>query len=169
MTPAHPRDLIRLLLFAALTLGLAGHAFAQSPPEEFRKSLERAVRSGAVQKSVCPGAPYCNPSSVTRFYQIRKYEPAWTREGTPLPVAEKTQPEADLTRRGKAVNSRVPKFPEAEAVVSTQALAPLVFAFFFAAGTVDAAVSDAGTADGALAGASDEVGSELELALALRS
>lgn len=88
MTPAHPRDLIRLLLFAALTLGLAGNAFAQSPPEEFRKSLERAVRSGAVQKSVCPGAPYCNPSSVTRFYQIRKYEPAWTREGTPLPVAD---------------------------------------------------------------------------------
>jgi murein L,D-transpeptidase YcbB/YkuD len=88
MTPAHPRDLIRLLLFAALTLGLAGNAFAQSPPEEFRKSLERAVRSGAVQKSVCPGAPYCNPSSVTRFYQIRKYEPAWTREGTPLPAAD---------------------------------------------------------------------------------
>lgn len=88
MTPAHPRDLIRLLLFAALTLGLAGNAFAQPPPEEFRKSLERAVRSGAVQKSVCPGTPYCNPSSVTRFYQIRKYAPAWTREGTPLPVAE---------------------------------------------------------------------------------
>ncbi len=88
MTPAHPRDLIRLLLFAALTLGLAGNAFAQSPPVEFRKSLERTVRSGAVQKSVCPGAPYCNPSSVTRFYQMRKYEPAWTREGTPLPAAD---------------------------------------------------------------------------------
>jgi len=88
MTPAHPRDLIRLLLLAALTLGLAGTALAQTPPDDTRKNLERAVKSGAVQKTVCPGAPYCNPGSVTRFYQLRKYEPAWTREGTPLPAAD---------------------------------------------------------------------------------
>jgi len=88
MTPAHSRELIRLLLLAILVACFAGSALAQAPPDDIRKSLERAVKAGAVQKTVCPGAPYCNPSSVIRFYQIRKYEPAWTRDGYPLPVAE---------------------------------------------------------------------------------
>lgn len=88
MIPAHPRELIRLLLLVALIASFASSALAQAPPEDFRKSLERAVKSGAVQKTVCPQAPYCNPSSVTRFYQMRKYDPAWTRDGYPLPVAE---------------------------------------------------------------------------------
>ena len=92
MTPAHPRDLIRLLLLAALTLGLAGTALAQTPPDDTRKNLERAVKSGAVQKTVCPGATYCNPGSVIRFYQMRKYGPAWTREGAPLPAARDLLP-----------------------------------------------------------------------------
>jgi murein L,D-transpeptidase YcbB/YkuD len=88
MIPAHPRELIRLLLLVALIASFASSALAQAPPEDFRKSLERAVKSGAVQKTVCPQAPYCNPSSVIRFYQMRKYDPAWTRDGYPLPVAE---------------------------------------------------------------------------------
>ena len=88
MTPAHSRELIRLLLLVALIASFASNALAQVPPEDVRKSLERAVKSGSVQKTVCPGAPYCNPSSVIRFYQMRKYEPAWTRDGYPLPVAE---------------------------------------------------------------------------------
>jgi len=88
MTPAHSRELIRLLLLAALIASFASSALAQAPPDDIRKSLERAVRSGAVQKTVCPGAPYCHPSGVIRFYQMRKYEPAWTRDGYPLPVAE---------------------------------------------------------------------------------
>ncbi len=88
MIPAHPRELIRLLLLVALFASFASSALAQAPPDDFRKSLERAVKSGAVQKTACPQAPYCNPSSVIRFYQMRKYEPAWTRDGYPLPVAE---------------------------------------------------------------------------------
>ncbi|HEX7538777.1 MAG TPA: hypothetical protein VF358_00610, partial [Syntrophales bacterium] len=88
MILAHPRELIRLLLLVALIASFASSALAQAPPEDFRKSLERAVKSGAVQKTVCPQAPYCNPSSVIRFYQMRKYDPAWTRDGYPLPVAE---------------------------------------------------------------------------------
>ena len=88
MIPAHSRKLIRLLLLIALIACFASNALAQVPPEDVRKSLERAVKSGAIQKTVCPQAPYCNPSSVTRFYQMRKYEPAWTRDGYPLPVAE---------------------------------------------------------------------------------
>ena len=88
MIPAHSRELIRLLLLIVLIAGFAVNALAQAPPEDVRKSLERAVKSGAIQKTVCPQAPYCNPSSVTRFYQMRKYEPAWTRDGYPLPVAE---------------------------------------------------------------------------------
>ena len=88
MIPAHPRELIRLLLLVALIASFASSALAQAPPDDFRKSLERAVKSGAVQKTVCPQAPYCNPSSVIRFYQMRKYDPAWTRDGYPLPVAE---------------------------------------------------------------------------------
>jgi murein L,D-transpeptidase YcbB/YkuD len=88
MTPAHSRELIRLLLLVALIASFANNALAQAPPEDVRKSLERAVKSGSVQKAVCPGAPYCNPSSVIRFYQMRKYEPAWTRDGYPLPAAD---------------------------------------------------------------------------------
>jgi murein L,D-transpeptidase YcbB/YkuD len=88
MTPAHSGTLLRLLLLAALTVCFASNALAQTPHEEIRKSIERAVKSGAVQKIACPGAPYCNPSSVIRFYQMRKYEPAWTRDGHPLPIAE---------------------------------------------------------------------------------
>ncbi|HEX9156839.1 MAG TPA: hypothetical protein VF827_02405, partial [Syntrophales bacterium] len=88
MIPAHPRELIRLLLLVALIACLASNALAQAPPEDVRKSLERAVKSGSIQKTVCPQAPYCNPSSVTRFYQMRKYEPAWTRDGYPLPAAD---------------------------------------------------------------------------------
>jgi murein L,D-transpeptidase YcbB/YkuD len=88
MTPAHSRELIRLLLLIALIASFASDALAQAPLDDVRKSLERAVKSGSVQKSICPGAPYCNPSSVNRFYQMRKYEPAWTRDGYPLPVAE---------------------------------------------------------------------------------
>jgi murein L,D-transpeptidase YcbB/YkuD len=88
MITAPPREQIRLLLFIALIACFASNALAQAPPDDVRKSLERAVKSGAVQKTVCPGAPYCNPSSVIRFYQMRKYEPAWTRDGYPLPVAE---------------------------------------------------------------------------------
>ena len=88
MIPAHSRELIRLLLLVALISCFASNALAQAPPDDVRKSLERAVKSGAVQKTVCPEAPYCNPSSVIRFYQMRKYEPAWTRDGYPLPVAD---------------------------------------------------------------------------------
>ncbi len=99
MTPAHPRKLIRPLLLAALIAGFAGTALAQAPPDDARKSLERAVRSGAVQKTVCPGAPYCHPSGVIRFYQMRRYEPAWTRDGYPLPAAE------SLTRAIKAADA----------------------------------------------------------------
>jgi murein L,D-transpeptidase YcbB/YkuD len=88
MTPAHSRELIRLLLLVALIASFASNALAQVPPEDVRRSLERAVKSGSVQTTVCPGAPYCNPSSVIRLYQMRKYEPAWTRDGYPLPVAE---------------------------------------------------------------------------------
>jgi len=88
MIPAHSRELIRLLLLAALIASFASSALAQAPPDDIRKNLERAVRSGAVQKTVCPGAPYCHPSGVIRFYQMRKYEPAWTRDGFPLPAAE---------------------------------------------------------------------------------
>ena len=88
MTPAQPRELIRLLLLVALISCFASGALAQVPPEDVRKSLEKAVKSGAVQKTACPQAPYCNPSSVIRFYQMRKYEPAWTRDGYPLPAAD---------------------------------------------------------------------------------
>ena len=88
MIPPHSRKLVRLLLLIALIACLASNAQAQAPPEDVRKSLERAVKSGAIQKTVCPQSPYCNPSSVARFYQMRKYEPAWTRDGYPLPVAE---------------------------------------------------------------------------------
>jgi murein L,D-transpeptidase YcbB/YkuD len=88
MIPAHPRELIRLLLLVALIASFASNALAQAPPDDIRKSLERAVKSGTIQKTVCPQAPYCNPSSVTRFYQMRKYEPAWTRDGYPLPAAD---------------------------------------------------------------------------------
>ena len=88
MTPAQPRELIRLLLLVALIASFTSNALAQVPPDDVRKSLERAVKSGAVQKTVCPDAPYCHPSGVIRFYQMRKYEPAWTRDGYPLPVAE---------------------------------------------------------------------------------
>jgi murein L,D-transpeptidase YcbB/YkuD len=88
MTPAHSQELIRLLLLAILVACFASNALAQVPPDDVRKSLERAVKSGAVQKTVCPDAPYCHPSGVIRFYQMRKYEPAWTRDGYPLPVAE---------------------------------------------------------------------------------
>src|SRR5512139_2071409 len=99
MTPAHPRKLIRPLLLAALIACFASSALAQAPPDDVRKSLERAVRSGAVQKTVCPGAPYCHPAGVIRFYQMRKYEPAWTRDGYPLPAAE------TLTRVIKAADA----------------------------------------------------------------
>jgi murein L,D-transpeptidase YcbB/YkuD len=88
MIPAHPRELIRLLLLVALIASFASNALAQAPPDDIRKSLERAVKTGTIQKTVCPQAPYCNPSSVTRFYQMRKYEPAWTRDGYPLPAAD---------------------------------------------------------------------------------
>jgi murein L,D-transpeptidase YcbB/YkuD len=88
MIPPHSRKLIRLLLIIVLIASFASEALAQAPPEDVLKSLERAVKAGAVQKTVCPQAPYCNPSSVIRFYQMRKYEPAWTRDGYPLPVAE---------------------------------------------------------------------------------
>ena len=88
MIPAHPRELIRLLLLVALIASFASNALAQAPPDDIRKSLERAVKSGTIQKTVCPQAPYCNPSSVTRFYQMRKYAPAWTRDGYPLPAAD---------------------------------------------------------------------------------
>jgi murein L,D-transpeptidase YcbB/YkuD len=89
MIPAHTREPIRLLLLIALIACFASTSLAQAPSDDVRKSLERAVKSGAVQKTACPQAPYCNPSSVTRFYQMRKYEPAWTRDGYPLPVAER--------------------------------------------------------------------------------
>ncbi|HTZ41271.1 MAG TPA: L,D-transpeptidase family protein [Syntrophales bacterium] len=82
------RKSFRLLLLVVLIACFASTVLAQAPPEDTRKSLERTVKSGAVRKAVCPGAPYCNPSSVIRFYQMRKYEPAWTRDGYPLPVAE---------------------------------------------------------------------------------
>jgi murein L,D-transpeptidase YcbB/YkuD len=88
MIPAPSRELIRLLLLVALIASFASSALAQAPPDDFRKSLERAVKSGAVQKTVCPQAPYCNPSSVIRFYQMRKYDASWTRDGYPLPAAE---------------------------------------------------------------------------------
>jgi murein L,D-transpeptidase YcbB/YkuD len=88
MIPAHSRKLIRLLLIVALISCLASNALAQAPPEDVRKILERAVKYGSVQKTVCPQAPYCNPSSVIRFYQMRKYDPAWTRDGYPLPAAD---------------------------------------------------------------------------------
>jgi L,D-transpeptidase YcbB len=89
MIPAHTRELIRLLLLIALIACFASNSLAQAPPDDIRKSLERAVKSGTIQKTVCPQAPFCNPSSVSRFYQMRKYEPAWTRDGYPLPVAER--------------------------------------------------------------------------------
>jgi murein L,D-transpeptidase YcbB/YkuD len=88
MISTDSRDSIRLLLIIALIAFFASNSLAQAPPEDTRKSLERAVKSGSVQRTVCPGAPYCNPSSVIRFYQMRKYEPAWTRDGYPLPAAE---------------------------------------------------------------------------------
>ncbi|HET6490839.1 MAG TPA: L,D-transpeptidase family protein [Syntrophales bacterium] len=88
MIPAYSRELIRLLLLIALTACFASNSLAQVPPEDVRKSLERSVKAGSVQKTVCPAAPYCNPSSVIRFYQMRKYEAAWTRDGYPLPAAE---------------------------------------------------------------------------------
>ncbi|HQL90903.1 MAG TPA: L,D-transpeptidase family protein [Syntrophales bacterium] len=88
MTPARPRYRCPLPLLVALVFLFAGSALAQSPPEDLRKSLEKAVRSGTVQKTVCPGATYCNPGAVIRFYQMRKYGPAWTREGAPLPAAD---------------------------------------------------------------------------------
>jgi L,D-transpeptidase YcbB len=88
MTSTYSRELTRLLLLIALIACFASNSLAQAPPEDIRKSLERYVKAGSVQKTVCPGAPYCNPSAVIRFYQMRKYEPAWTRDGHPLPVAE---------------------------------------------------------------------------------
>ncbi len=88
MISTYSRGLIRLLLLIALIACFADNTLAQAPPEGIRKSLERSVKAGSVQKTVCPGAPYCNPSSVIRFYQMRKYEPAWTQNGHPLPVAE---------------------------------------------------------------------------------
>ena len=88
MISTYSRESIRLLLIIALIASFASNALAQAPPDDVRKSLERAVKSGSVQKTVCPQAPYCNPSSVIRFYQMRKYEPAWTRDGYPLPVAD---------------------------------------------------------------------------------
>ena len=89
MIPSHTREPIRLLLLIALIACFASTSLAQTPSDDVRKSLERAVKSGAVQKTACPQAPYCSPSSVIRFYQMRKYEPAWTRDGYPLPVAER--------------------------------------------------------------------------------
>ncbi len=88
MIPSQTRHLLRLLLLIALVALFANSALAQSPPEDIRKSIEKAVKSGAVQKTVCPGATYCNPGSVIRFYQMRKYAPAWTQDGIPLPVAD---------------------------------------------------------------------------------
>jgi len=88
MIPARLRYRFSLPLLIVLASLMAGSAMAQSPPDDIRKSLEKAVRSGAVKKAVCPGATYCNPLSVARFYQMRKYEPAWTREGVPLPAAD---------------------------------------------------------------------------------
>jgi murein L,D-transpeptidase YcbB/YkuD len=88
MNSTYSRESIHLLLIIALIACFASNSLAQAPPEDVRKSLERAVKTGAVQRTVCPGAPYCNPSSVIRFYQLRKYEPAWTRDGYPLPIAE---------------------------------------------------------------------------------
>ena len=86
LSPA--RHLLRLSLLLALVALCADSVSAQAPPDDIRKSIERAVKSGAVSKTVCSGAPWCNPGSVSRFYQMRKYEPAWTRDGTPLPVAD---------------------------------------------------------------------------------
>lgn len=88
MIPAQTRHLLRLSLLVALAALFANSALAQTPPDDTRKSLEKAVKYGAVRKTVCTGEPWCNPGSVTRFYQMRKYEPAWTREGTPLPAAD---------------------------------------------------------------------------------
>lgn len=88
MTPSQTRHLLRISLLITLVAFFANSALAQAPPEDIRKNIEKAVKSGAVQKAVCPGAPWCNPSSVIRFYQMRKYEPAWTRDGIPLPVAD---------------------------------------------------------------------------------
>jgi len=88
MIPAQTRHLLRLSLLVALAALFANSALAQTPPDDTRKSLEMAVKSGAVRKTVCTGEPRCNPGSVTRFYQMRKYEPAWTRDGTPLPAAD---------------------------------------------------------------------------------
>jgi L,D-transpeptidase YcbB len=88
MISTYSRESIRLLLIIALIACFASNSLAQAPPEDIRKSLERAVKTGSVQRTVCSGAPYCNPSSVIRFYQMSKYEPAWTRDGYPLPVAE---------------------------------------------------------------------------------
>jgi L,D-transpeptidase YcbB len=88
MISPYSREPTRFLLIIALIACFAGNSLAQAPPEDIRKSLERSVKAGSVQKTVCPGAPYCNPSSVIRFYQMRKYEPAWTQDGHPLPVAE---------------------------------------------------------------------------------
>ncbi len=88
MISAYSRELIRLPLLIALIACFANNSLAQIPSEDVQKSLERSVKTGSVQKTVCPGAPYCNPSSVIRFYQVRKFETAWTRDGYPLPVAE---------------------------------------------------------------------------------
>jgi len=60
MTPAHSRELIRLLLLVALISCFASNAPAQAPPEDVRKSLERAVKSGSVQKTA-PGPPTATP------------------------------------------------------------------------------------------------------------
>jgi len=69
MIPARLRYRFSLPLFIVLASLMAGSAMAQSPPEDIRKSLEKAVRSGAVKKAVCPDATYCNPLSVARFYR----------------------------------------------------------------------------------------------------
>lgn len=88
MTPARLRYRFSLPLLIVLASLTAGSALAQTPSEDIRKSLEKAVKSGAVKKAVCPGATYCNPGLVAYFYQKRKFEPAWTREGIPLPAAD---------------------------------------------------------------------------------
>ena len=88
MIPARTRHWLRLSLLLTLVAGFANGALAQAPTDDIRKSIEKAVKSGAVRKTVCAGATWCNPGAVTRFYQMRKYAPAWTKDGIPLPAAD---------------------------------------------------------------------------------
>ena len=88
MIHARTRHWLRLSLLLTLVAGFANGALAQAPTDDIRKSIEKAVKSGAVRKTVCARATWCNPGAVTRFYQMRKYAPAWTKDGIPLPAAD---------------------------------------------------------------------------------